>query len=504
VSVQSFEETGLAAPLAQAVAALEIDEPNTLQRQTIPVIRRGGNVVVRASPGAGATLAWSVGVLERVLSLPESTGPRVLIVTPTEERAIQLAESLATLTAAVSGDSAGAAWCALRVRALAAAWITREADVLVASMLLAAGEVETSTLKLDGLGTLVLDGVAQMLALGGAAALETILVSTPRAAQRVFVTSEVSRDVDKLVEPHARRAVHIPPRPSEGEVPAETGRKIAYIVAQEAGRLDVLMHLLSTRDAAGEVIVTRSNARARSLRAALARRGLGEAAVAPDVRTYTDGGLATIAWDVPFDGTGLGTLSGAAPLVFIAPAERVHLQAIARAAGITLEPAARPARSRDSVTAYRRRIWKAIEEEDIDAQFALLGPLFERHAPEEVAAALSALLRRRTPATEVARQGQAPAPAFVRLFISAGQRDGLRPADLVGAIAGEAGLTGDRIGRIDIRESFSVAEVEAGAADKVIRALNGTTLRGRSVRVDYDRPSTPGAVRRSRPPRPGP
>jgi ATP-dependent RNA helicase DeaD len=503
VSAQSFEETGLAAPLAQAVAALHIDEPNTLQRQTIPVIRRGGNVVVRASTGAGATLAWSVGVLERVPALPEGAGPRVLIITPTEERAVELAESLAALTAAVS-DDAGAAWRALRVRALAVGWITRDADVLVASMLLAAAEVEASTLKLDGIGALVMDGVAQMLALNGAAALETVLVSTPRDAQRVFVSAEISRDVDKLVEPHARRAVHIPPRPADGDVPAETGRKIPYIVAQEAGRLDVLMHFLSTRDAAEEVIVTRSYARAGWLRDALARRGLGAAALAPDVRTYADGGLATIAWDVPFDGAGLNMLSGTAPLVFIAPAERAHLQAIARAAGITPEPAARPARSRDSLTAYRRRIWKAIEEEDIDAQFALLGPLFERHAPEEVAAALSALLRRRAPAPEVAKQGQAPAPAFVRLFISAGQRDGLRPADLVGAIAGEAGLTGDRIGRIEIRESFTVAEVEAAAADKVIRALNGTTLRGRSVRVDYDRRSTPGAVRRSRPPRPGP
>lgn len=504
MSVQSFEETGLAAPLAQAVTSLGIDEPNTLQRQTIPVIRRGGNVVVRASTGAGATLAWAVGVLERVPALPESAGPRALIVTPTEERAVQLAESLAILTAAVSSDDSGAPWRALRVRALAAGWISRDADVLVASMLLVASEVEASTLKLDGIGTLVMDGVAQMLALGGAAALETVLVSTPRDAQRVFVTAEVSRDVDKLVEPHARRAVHIPPRPTEGEAAPATGRKIAYVVAQEAGRLDVLMHFLSTRDAGGEVIVTRSNARARSLREALARRGLVEAAAAPDVRTYADGGLATIAWDVPFDTAGLATLSGTAPLVFIAPAERAHLQTIARAAGGALEAAVRPARSRDSLTAYRRRIWKAIEEEDIDAQFALLGPLFERHAPEEVAAALSALLRRRTPATEAARQSQAPAPAFVRLFISAGQRDGLRPADLVGAIAGEAGLTGDRIGRIDIRESFSVAEVEAAAADKVIRALNGTTLRGRSVRVDYDRPSSPGAVRRTRPPRPAP
>jgi ATP-dependent RNA helicase DeaD len=503
VSAQSFEETGLAAPLAQAVAALDFDEPNALQRQTIPVVRRGGNVVVRASTGAGATLAWSAGVLERTPSLPESGGPRVLIVTPTQERAVQLAESLAILISAVPAEE-GAAWRALRIRALAEGWITRDADVLVASIMSAAGEVETSTLKLDGIGTLIVDSVAQMFALMGAAALETVLVSIPRDAQRIFVTSEISKDVDKLVEAHARRAVHIPLRPGEGEVPAETGRKLAYIVVQEDGRLDVLMHVLASREASDQVIVTRSNARARSLRNALARRGQGEGSFAPDVRTYADGGLATIAWDVPFDAAGLSTLSGTEPLVFIAPAERAHLQATARAAGIGLEAAARPARSRDSVAAYRRRIWKAIEEEDIDAQFALLAPLFERHAPEEVAAALSGLLRRGAPAPEPARQGQAPSPAFVRLFISAGQRDGLRPADLVGAIAGEAGLTGDRIGRIDIRESFTVAEVEAATAEKVIRALNGTTLRGRSVRVDYDRRSTPGAVRRSRPPRPGP
>jgi ATP-dependent RNA helicase DeaD len=63
----------------------------------------------------------------------------------------------------------------------------------------------------------------------------------------------------------------------------------------------------------------------------------------------------------------------------------------------------------------------------------------------------------------------------------------VRPGDLVGAIAGEANIPGSRVGRIDIRDTFSVVEVHAEVAEQVVRAVNGTTLKGRSVRVDYDR-----------------
>jgi ATP-dependent RNA helicase DeaD len=502
VSVAAFGETGLEAPLAEAMAAAGCDEPNALQRETIPVVRRGGNVVLRASPGSGAMIAWAAGLLERVPAFEGDTHPHILVITPTEERAIGIVESLARVTAAV--PEAGASIRALRIRAAAWGWITRSADLLAVNAAAAAAEIEASRLKLDGVHALIVDGVAQILTLDGAAALETVLLSIPREAQRVFVTAEVTRDIDGLVERHGRRAIHIPARRSEIDARTDTSRRIGYLVTREAAKLDVLMAQLAGRDAAEDVIATRSRERAAWLRAGLSRRGLEPDAGGPEVRAFVDGGLATIAWDVPFDAPGLAAITGSAPLVMITPAERSHLESIARHAGIVLETAARAARARDTVTAYRRQISRAIEEEDIDAQFALLAPLFERHAPEEVAAALSALHRRSSPPAEAPRPARPSAPAFVRLFISAGQRDGLRPADLVGAIAGETGLSGDRIGRIDIRESFSVAEVEAAEAEKVIRALNGTTLRGRSVRVDYDRRSTPGAIRRSRPPRPGP
>lgn len=255
----------------------------------------------------------------------------------------------------------------------------------------------------------------------------------------------------------------------------------------------------------------RSRSRAAQVALALDRRGLGASAGGPAVETWAGEDRGTIGYDVPFDAEALDRLVGDSPVLLATPAERSHVQAIARDAGIRLSTRSASPVAGDTIGAWRERIDRAIDEEDIDAQLALLAPLFERHAAQEVAAALSALLRRKSPDMGAAPGGEArttsapgapPPPSFVRLFFSAGQKDGLRPADLVGAIAGETGLPGERIGRIDIRDTFSVAEIDSDAADRVIRALNGTTLRGRSIRVDYDRRPTPGpSPRRSRPPR---
>ncbi|MBI4544344.1 MAG: DbpA RNA binding domain-containing protein, partial [Gemmatimonadetes bacterium] len=133
---------------------------------------------------------------------------------------------------------------------------------------------------------------------------------------------------------------------------------------------------------------------------------------------------------------------------------------------------------------------------------------FEEFAAAEVAAAAAALLRRRPaagPAPAERARARAPRagappppPAWFRLFVSAGQRDGLRPGDLLGAITGEAGVSGEQIGRIEIRDTHSTVEVTGEIAERVIQALNGTTLKGRSLRVDYDRKPAPAPGRRGR------
>lgn len=76
---------------------------------------------------------------------------------------------------------------------------------------------------------------------------------------------------------------------------------------------------------------------------------------------------------------------------------------------------------------------------------------------------------------------------MTRLYVGIGRQGGLRPGDLVGAIANEAGLDARAIGAIDIADRFSLVEVPAASADEVIRALRGTSLRGKRVMVRRDR-----------------
>lgn len=503
-----FVGTGLAGPLADAADALGWDAPTPLQAAAIPVIRRGGNVVLRGSSGAGVTGAWAAGVLERLPSLEEAPGPRALVLCPTADRAADVADTLARMLALVPGGERGEAWHALRVRALAPGWAAgAEADLLAADAAAAARAVASARLKLEGTAVLVIEDLPALLK-DAADGLDTVLAAIPREAQRVFITPAGDGAPDDFIEANARRALTIPPRPKQPAEPPEPTHTVTVVLTREAEKLDTLCALLAGRDAAEDVVLVRSQARVAELASGLERRGFGAAAGGPAVESWIGDARGTIACDAPFDAAGLARLAGDAPVLLATPDERRHLVEIAREAGVGLELRSRR-RPRTAIDEWRGRIERALEEEDLDAQIALLQPLLERHAAEEIAAALSALLRQRTPTrpAEPAPRGPAPPdapPSFVRLFFSIGQRDGLRPADLVGAITGETGLPGAAVGRIDIRDTFTVAEVDTAAADRVIRALNGTTLRGRSLRVDYDRRSTPGAVRRSRPPRPGP
>ncbi|MCB0963425.1 MAG: DbpA RNA binding domain-containing protein, partial [Acidimicrobiales bacterium] len=80
-----------------------------------------------------------------------------------------------------------------------------------------------------------------------------------------------------------------------------------------------------------------------------------------------------------------------------------------------------------------------------------------------------------------------PSGDAARLWIGSGRSDGMRPKDLVGAIAGETRLRGDDIGAIRIFDRFSLVDVPEDAAGQVIAALKGTTLRGKKVPVRRDR-----------------
>jgi ATP-dependent RNA helicase DeaD len=549
----SFNDLGLREPLLAALEEAGFERPTALQQAAVPVLRREGNMVARAGSGAGKTLAYGLGVLDRIEAREgggddeaeggeESGGTRVLVLVATPEHAERTALELVPLAQAVG----------LAVTASGRGWGTgaAEADVLVATPAEVMESVRSSGVKLESLEAVVIDGASEIEAMGGWDAAETLFDHVPRGAQRVLFSTELTPGVEDLVDRRIKRALRYPPTPAvpDAEEPQAATGVVGYVIVSERDKVETVARVLGgDRDGdAPPVLVCRSEERAAQVAEALSLRGFvagdaGEEGVdVAVVSSGTDpeelagelGGPATvISFDVPADEATLralhsGEMTG---FVLLLPRELAHLRQIAQRALLEPHPAGitgdEPA-GRDEVRAFRDTIRRAVREEDLSAQMLVLEPLFEDFTPAEVAAAVAALLRRKppvqaaapaaapsaprpraaAPAAERSTAGGAPA-AYARLFVGVGERDGIRPGDLVGAIAGETNIPGSQIGRVDIRDTFSIVEVPADIAERVISAVNGTTIKGRAVRVDHDRgnarkPAGPGGPRReNRPPR---
>ena len=565
----SFEQIGLREELLRTLEEEGITNPTAVQAALVPGLRRGVNAAARASSGSGKTLAYTLGILDRLGSPPTATtdgdeqvtteggdepgegrassGPRMLVVAPSRETA----ESIA-LEIVPYAHSTGH-----QVTVPAAGWSasTDGASILVAPPEELALSVRGSALKLHDVEAVVIDGAEIMVQLGTWEHVDSLLDLVPRDAQRVLFAATLSEAVEDLISRRIKRALRYPSEPAvQTDRPTAPASSVGYILAGEREKLRLLTGQLAGREPDGTppIIFCRTDERAADLAESLTIRGflvgppgdsdadvaIAAADVARD-ELLADGtgdpppGIPqTISFDVPADAATLRDRhSGDADaVVLLEPHELAHLREIATQAGfaITATPIAPPrTRTAAELEAYRAELRSAIEGEDLSAQMLVLAPLFEEFTPAEVAAAASALLRSRRPQTPAPLAAQAPSPAaaaeaatiapqagrkreqapagpapvtWARLYVSIGSRDEIRPADIVGTLAGEANIPGSRIGKIEIRDSFSIVEVQADVADQVIRAVNGTTMKGRSIRVDYDR----GGPARRPPPRTGP
>jgi ATP-dependent RNA helicase DeaD len=469
------------------------------------MLRRGGNVVFVASPGAGLVAAFGLGLADRLASAepaePTAGQPSLLVLTPTDDAAAALALSLARF-----GRTVG-----LGFRALAPGFsFTGSTAGVVATPAAALDAVRGSRLKLGSVRAAVFYGLDLMLDLAQVDALEAVAASLPKEAQRVATLARGATAADDFIERHVRRAVRVPPQPAELRRPLATsvaGPAIAYALVEEQDRAAAIAESLAL-DPAPAIIYCRTVPEADGLSEELGLRGIAAAVeggengppflLAPPSTTSPVDGRRAISNGPPFDSDTLADRHANGGLVLAAPRELAHLRAIAAVAGLPLAFFQLPSEALESrgIEAFRASVRRALAEEDIEVQLLLLAPLFVENSPAEVAGALGALLRARraaeAPAPEpgeaVPATRTAPAPpAWTRLYVSLGGRDHVGPGDLVGAMTGEAGITGDCVGKIEVRDNFSIVEVRSDVAEKVIAALNGTTVRSRSVRVDYDR-----------------
>lgn len=509
--MESFDELGVAPELAEALMAEGIESPSDFQAAAIPVLLRGNPLLAQAGPGAGTLLAYGLPLLQRID--PEADSPRGLILAPGVEEASQLATSLSRI-AQVTGHS---------VRALESGWALPErAAILFATPEGLLRAVKNSRVSLEAAESVVVDSFGSMSA-PARTALQTLFEHLPKAAQRILLAQPLSDEAAAFGKAHFNRAVHLPPKAAqEGkeDIPPRRG-EVAYRIVSEGREQELLQtvaHLLEG-DVRHVVLFFRTEDQAADFGDFLSLFGYRSGAPGdPDLPVWlaTEDMETRRLLDAWADPSELGTVSVVVPsgpdsldrrhggqesgIVFVRSRELPHLRDVARRTGYRLVPAREPVPKRVSSELDRLRnlLGRVLEEEDLGPYYLALEPLFQDHSPAEVAAAALALLKNHptaaprqgsdttSPEAEDPRGGPAP-KAWVRLFVAVGDKDGVGPGDLLGAIAGEAGVEGSQVGKIEIRETFSLVEVIAGVADQVVRKVNGTTIRGRSVRVDYDR-----------------
>jgi len=439
--------------------ALTIEERVTTVDEGRAALERGRHVVVVAPPAPD-----QAGDLWRLLAPPTperagSSGPSVVIACPDEACA-------AAWAAAARPD-----WrvhAATGLRRTAQALAAHPPDALAASVADLMALVNQSALKLDAVTTVVIAWPEQLVTTEAAAELDTFLGAVPEA--RRMVLSWNPGVLGDFLERHARRAAIV------GDLPVDADGKAAP-------------QLGAARYAIGSSLPEH--------RATLLRDTLD--LLAPTRPLVWDGGEITpplpscdavICLKVPTRAqfAALVGLGAGAPVVFVTGGQLPYLRSIAA----PLTPLALPSsadRARDRAAVLRERISRKIEAGDHDAELALLDPLFERYDPAEVAAAVLGLLgeegEKGGTASHVA--GHTGPVGWTRVFLNVGKKDRASAKDLVGALIREVGLEKTQIGRIDVKETFSVVEVSTPVVEKAVQSLGGVTVRGRRLAARLDR-----------------
>ncbi len=559
-----FAALGLSEAALRAIVDLGYAAPTPVQEQVIPLLLAGRDVIAQAPTGTGKTAAYGLPIVERLDQ--DELRPQALIVVPTRELAIQVAEAIHALgryREAVTLPIYGGQPYERQFRALA-----RGVQIIAGTPGRLLDHLQRETLNLSAVRTVVLDEADEMLSMGFIEDIEAILAQLPAERQSALFSATIPPRIARLAERYmreperisvaAREAIAPQVRQVYYEVPAhikpdalsrildlETPES-AIVFVRTRNDADVLAETLNGHGYLAQAIHGEINQAQRERILDRFRNGHTQLLVATDVAAR---GLDIpdvshiINYDLPMDAegyvhrigrTGRAGRTGEA-LTLVTPRERKQLRLIEQSIHrhlqrITLPTSADIAARRRQT--FRDDVLRILDGGQLDPFIALVEDLADVHDPTQIAAAAfkMAAQARDTgrpglldawlappaatatapepaePAGPTPASGSPPAHrererrpvgafrprhdgAMTRLFLRVGKRDGVRPADVVGAIANEAGVPGDAIGDIDLYDTFSFVEVPEDAADAVLAALDHTTIRGREPRASIARPS---------------
>lgn len=543
-TVGRFSELDLPAPLLKALGDVGYETPSAIQAATIPALLDGRDLLGQAQTGTGKTAAFALPILARLQ--PRSRLPQALVLTPTRELAIQVAEAFQKYARYLDDFHVlpiyGGADYRGQLRQL-----QRGVQVIVGTPGRVMDHMRRGSLDLSALRSLVLDEADEMLRMGFIDDVEWILEQTPDHRQVALFSATMPGAIHRIALTHLNE-----PEEVAIEVQTVTNADIRQRVWMMAGvhKLDALTRILEVEDFDAVIVFVRTRLATTELAEKLAARGYATAALNGDIpqkqRETTieklKGGkfdilVATdvaargldverishvINYDIPYDveayvhrigRTGRAGRAGDA-ILFAANRERRLLRAIEKATGQTIEKMELP--SAEQVTdkrigRFKQQITESLDTADLDVFRKLVQDYqVEYGVPVlEIAAALGAMVQgdkplvaragkkkeavppgmpeeKRSPREKdspAPRESRDPAPGMERFRIEVGRSHGVQPGNIVGAIANEAEIDAEYIGRIDIFDDHSTVDLPEGMPKEVFRHLKSVWVSGQKLQI---------------------
>jgi len=542
-----FSDLGLGTKVLKALSDVGYESPSAIQTQTIPHLLEGRDVIGLAQTGTGKTAAFALPILDQ-LDLSQKA-PQALVLAPTRELALQVCEAFekyASTTKGVhvlpvyGGQGYGVQLSALR----------RGVHIVVGTPGRIMDHLDKGTLDLSELRFLVLDEADEMLNMGFAEDVETILADTPDTKQVALFSATMPKQIRNLSQKYLDNPVEI-----SIERKTRTADNIAqrYLICSYPQKVDALTRILEVENFEGMIVFVRTKNETETLAEKLRARGFGATAINGDVpqavreRTVNqlkagklDILVATdvaargldverithvVNYDIPTDTesyvhrigrTGRAGRSGDA-ISFVTPRERYLLKHIEKATRQPLTQMQLP--SVDDVNATRLarfddRITAALESPHIGFFRDVIGHYVKnRDVPEaDVAAALAIVLQGDTPLV-LEEEPQRPRREYdgseargsrdgagrpergprrtsdkpmASYKIAVGKRHRVEPRQIVGALANEGGLGRNDFGRITIRPDYSIVELPAKLPGPVWEKLKETRISGKLIELQRD------------------
>ena len=541
-----FASLGLTGPVVAAVAALGYEEPTPIQREAIPVLLSGSDMLGQAATGTGKTAAFALPLLDRLTSDAKANRGKVrgLVLVPTRELAMQVAEALHKYAKGTQLNVVpvyGGAPMDHQIRAL-----RRGAEVVVGTPGRVLDHLRRRTLDLSAVRVLVLDEADEMLDMGFAEDIDAIVAETPDDRQTALFAATFAPRIMAIAGRHLKNPKKVQiaaEKRAPGKLPRV--RQIAYVVGK-GQKINALGRILDFDNPKSAIVFCRTRLEVDELTETLGAHGYGaqalhggmmqkqrdrvmqgfrseqsEILVATDVAARgldIDHVSHVINFDLPtapevyvhrIGRTGRIGREGVA-ITLVSPREQRFLQYVERLTKQKIEIGKLPSEGdlrKRKLDATKDALRERIKTGGLDAQRELIAELADEFDLFDVAAAALALASDGTDRPQAAemtsasvdaprerdhdRTGKRERPQRDRdqggpmtlLRISVGKEESVRPADLVGAIAGEARISSSVIGAIKIHDDYSLVEIPEDLAEQVVAALKATKIRGNKVTV---------------------